>query len=293
MDIKYIIFFNINYYIIMSLHIIPYSGSKRLDIKFFKNYLPNKISHIVEPFGGSGYLSLYLFSINNNLKCHINDIDDKLINFFNQIKANFDYIIDEYNKIISLKPSKEEYLKIIDEYKNNYDSFDKNKKAILFLFYTKYSSFFRKGLYPESDKRKRNFLIDKTKKEIFKNWLKNTTFTNLNYDVVIEQYKNKNKKQKIFIFFDPPYLDSFNSYSVYLGKKTDENNIIIDNTKIFLDILHYLKNKNYNSMFIINSNSIIDFIFKKYIVDKYDKTYQMTKKKTSHNIICNYETTLN
>ena len=42
-------------------------------------------------------------------------------------------------------------------------------------------------------------------------------------------------------------------------------------------------------MLIINNNAITQCLYKKYIIDKYDKIYQASKRKTSHLIICNYD----
>lgn len=53
-----------------------YIGSKRLDIKFFKDYLPtfNAKSVIVEPFCGSCMVSLYIKKNNPDvLYYHMND----------------------------------------------------------------------------------------------------------------------------------------------------------------------------------------------------------------------------
>jgi hypothetical protein len=41
-------------------------------------------------------------------------------------------------------------------------------------------------------------------------------------------------------------------------------------------------------MLIINENAITDYIYKDFIVGKYDKIYQLTKKKAVHIIVCNY-----
>ncbi len=59
---------------------------------------------------------------------------------------------------------------------------------------------------------------------------------------IMEEYKDN---EKAFIYLDPPYLNSFhNNYNQY-NFSSDENNIIIDNTKIYIDILKYLENSNY------------------------------------------------
>ncbi len=44
------------------------------------------------------------------------------------------------------------------------------------------------------------------------------------------------------MYIDPPYLDSYNaSYKSYSNKQIDDENNVIDNTKIYIDLLEYLK----------------------------------------------------
>lgn len=265
----------------MSLHILPYIGSKRLDLPFFKDFIPNDMNEIIEPFGGSGYLSLYLFSMNNNLKCIINDTDKELINFFKNIKEHKNELIEKYNNLLDFK-NKEEYNKIIDNYKK-IEIPSTLDDAVLYLFYNKVYNM-RRGLYPTS-KKINKISIDKYK--TFFDWLKNTTFTNFDYKEVFEKYI-KIKKTNSFIFLDPPYFDSHNREYSSHKESADDNNNVLDNTKVFIDIVDYLKNNKIKKMLIINKNAITEYIYKKYIKGEYEKLYQMTKKKTKHLIICNY-----
>ena len=259
----------------MNLSILTYIGSKRKDIKYFEQHIPENIDCIVEPFGGSGYLSLYMFSKNNNLKSIINDIDFNLINFFNQIKKNPDDIITGYNNLLSSFSNKNEYLKIIDEYKK--DEGDDKRKAILYLFFNKCYNL-RPGLYP-NDKKINQIDKDKDKYKTFFNWLNNSTFICGDYMEIYNLHKD-NKKN--FIFFDPPYLDSFNAF--YSSHKFNN----IDNTKIYIEILDMMKNNKKSClMLIINNNAITKFIYKDFIIGEYNKEYSYTQNKTIHLIISN------
>ena len=82
------------------------------------------------------YLSLYLYSLNNKLKCVVNDVDKPLINFFNQMKKQPQIIIDGYNKLIDPKPTKEQHIKTIKKYKN-YEGNDE-ENAIFYLYFNKF-----------------------------------------------------------------------------------------------------------------------------------------------------------
>jgi site-specific DNA-adenine methylase len=100
--------------------------------------------------------------------------------------------------------------------------------------------------------------------------------------------KVKNDK-KCFVFIDPPYLDSCNTnYKCFHGGSVDNKNIIIDRTKMFIDILDFIKNAKCKVMLIINKNSITEYIYKGYIKGEYDKYYDITGRRTKHLIITNY-----
>jgi site-specific DNA-adenine methylase len=270
----------------MSLSPLPYIGSKRTDIKFYESKMPNpeNIDISVELFGGSGYNSLYLFSKNDKIKSIINDNDEKLINFFNETKKTPDAVINGFNSLVEPRPSKEEFHKLKDEYNNNKG--DNLRRAILYLFYSKFQGY-RKGLYPP-EKRKIG-TIKKDNYKTFFEWLKNTEFTLKDYSELYNEIKQDKSKNKYFIFLDPPYFDSFNQYYLMYQDKFTGEKIIKDNTGMYIEILKYLKENKKNTMLIINKNCITEFIYKDYIKAEYDKTYQITKNKTKHLIINNYK----
>lgn len=281
------------------LGILPYVGNKQSEIKFFDKYLDNEnIKKVYEPFCGSCSVSLYLFSKNNNIKSFCNDIDNGLINFYKQIQDKPIEFINEYNKLIPEcgKFEKNEYEKIIQEYKksveNNIYTFN---SAVLYFFFNKIYNV-RRGLYP-INKKYNKINIDNYK--TFFDWLKNTTFSNLDY---IEFIKDIENKKDSFIFLDPPYFNSINTeyksfknynsvnteYKKFKRKSIGVDYFIVDNTKIFTDILDILKKKKNKTLLIINKSCIIEYLYKKYIKEEYIKLYRMTKKKTFHLIVSNY-----
>jgi site-specific DNA-adenine methylase len=269
----------------MSLSPLPYVGSKRTDIKFFESKMPNPndIDVSVELFGGSGYVSLYLFSKNNKIKSIINDIDEQLINFFKEVKRDFNAVIDGYNTLIEPKPSKEDFEKLKDEYFKNESN--NLRRAILYLFVNKYHGI-RKYMYPLESRH--NCQISKDKFKVFQEWLKNTEFTNENYDTIYEIINNNKSDKKFFILIDPPYFDSFNKYYISYTDKLTNDNIIKDTTGMFIDIIKYLKECKKKMLLIINKNGITEYLYKDYIKGEYNKTYSLTKNKTIHLIIDNY-----
>lgn len=259
----------------MSLQFFSYTGSKRKDIKFYENYIPNPqtIKVCIEPFGGGGYTSLYLFSKNDKIKSIINDTDDKLINFYNQLKVNFDVVIDDVNKLIEQMPSKEEYKELVKEYKENKSS--NLRRAVLYLFLVKCHGI-RFLMYPIPTRKTNK--IEKDKYIVFQNWLKNTEFNLKDYNETFNDIK-KLRNNGVFVFLDPPYLESFNAYYSNFKNHKDNNNNLLDNTRMYIDIVKFLKNSSKNIIFIINKNSITDYLYKDYILDEYNKTYSLTQNK--------------
>jgi site-specific DNA-adenine methylase len=258
----------------MSLIFFSYVGSKSKDLKFYEKNLPDpqNIKISIEPFGGSGYTSLYLFSKNDKIKSIINDTDEVLINFFNQLKTNFDVIIDSYNKLIEQHPSKEQFKELVKEYKENKG--DNLRRAILFLFLRKFHgiTYF---LYPMPQHKIGQ--IDKTKYEILKNWLKNTEFNLKDYTETFNDIK-KLKNNGVFVFLDPPYLDSYNAYYSDFKDHKDKDNNLLDNTKMYIDIAKFLKSSSKNIIFIINKNSITEYLYNDCILDEYNKMYSLKKR---------------
>ena len=103
---------------------------------------------------------------------------------------------------------------------------------------------------------------------IFADLIKKTTFIHKPF---LEVNFNKYNKDKTFIFFDPPYLGTDNSF--YKDKEV-------------LSLLEKIHNtmKQYSGSFIHIKNITIDDKFYKYFVDSYSKIYPINHKRVVHNI---------
>ena len=103
---------------------------------------------------------------------------------------------------------------------------------------------------------------------IFADLIKKTTFIHKPF---LEVNFNKYNKVKTFIFFDPPYLGTDNSF--YKDREVLS----------LLDKIHTTMGK-YSGSFIHIKNITIDNKFYKYIVDSYSKVYKINNKKVVHNV---------
>jgi hypothetical protein len=242
--------------------IIAYPGNKRNEVeKIYSNLQLDNITTIIEPFCGTSAISYYL-SVKHpkKFKYIINTMKDekKLLIFINKINK---MCFDEDNNFIN----KDEYTKIMKE-----DTF--NSWFIAHKFYA-----IRSGLYPARDHN--NMLnIEKIEQLPIVHFLKNENVTIKQMEALdlINECKNKNDH---LIFMDPPYIK--NSYDFYSDMAS-------------CNIYEYLYNNqiiNFNCycVLVLEDFWIIRLLFKS-LEDKtirYNKTYQMSKKKTTHLMIKN------
>lgn len=269
-----------------------YTGNKRTEFKYIEKYLKETdYKTFVEPFCGSCSTSLLNYYKNNkkDIQYVLNDIDKIHMSFLESVKkdGNINKYIDFCNEHIK-DITKDKHNKIILKYKENKDD------LLLHFYYNKVYSF-RKGMY--DDRRKRN-LLELNKFDKLNNFfcLDTVKLFNIDFMEIMEKYKDD---EKAFLYFDPPYLDSFNSFYVGYEKRDYENikNLKLkckDQTKMYIDIFNFLEECKCSVIMIINGNAINKHIFKKYTVETYLKSYSYThktkefgfyKKQTEHIII--------
>lgn len=249
-----------------------YKEYKKYLKDFILDFPINENTIFIEPFCGSSYISFNLWKegIINNF--HINDLDEFRIKFYKDIKNdNLEEIINIENEVI--KGGSDVYYKYVN--KNNKNDY------ISYILARRIHSF-RYGLYPTNKKIKEDRRIN----ENWVNFFKSVKITNKDWTEIMELYKDN---ENAIIYLDPPYLDSFNAYyNTYgINKNKDEENTKIDNTKIYVDIIDFLKNSKCKIIFSINSNSLTDYIYKDFIKKVYNNIYEMTKKKENILLITN------
>lgn len=250
---------------VKSINIIRRIGSKQNDIKYFQDLLPTQVDTIVEPFGGSFAVSKFFYKDINKYNFHINDLDEHLF----YIYTHYQDYLNEFEKVNNFYKSLPQELtythgKEIKDYITKLECNENIKEYLIKNFIIR-SNIFR-GV--------KNYNFDQNEKQILDNGL----FTNQDYKIIFDKYKDD---ENAFIFLDPPYL--FSDNSGYYPQNVDK-----DMTQILIDILEFIKRCKCYVMLIINKLNIIEYLFKDFIKDSYNKTYQMSKKKMKHLIICNY-----
>ncbi len=244
---------------------ISYFGNKRNEINQIYEHLNfDNTKIIIEPFCGSCAISYHIWLKHPDLKFVLNDNNNYLKEMYEIYKD--ENKITEFNNYINnaILPNikeKEQYNKYIKENKNNlYGWYISNKYYRI-----------RQGIFPIN---KTMIDTDLRKHDIY-NFFKNANITYTSNDGC-ETYKLYKDNKEALIFFDPPYLISYNGCYENIDANIYEylcnNRIDKEKSKIFL---------------ILEDIWIIKLLFKDNIKFSYDKKYETTKKKTQHLIISN------
>jgi site-specific DNA-adenine methylase len=239
--------------------LINRTGSKKNDIKFFKDLLPMDVSIVVEPFGGSFQVIKEIYP-EKKYKKIVNDLDNDLYYIYKNYDDYADMRIDMGKKLGHIEQNRDDVRKYLIDSK-----WDIRLKKYFLLTKRNPATGNFDLQYSEEDFNNQIKLFDSIK------------FTNKNYDQIIEKYrKNKNA----FIFIDPPYDESYND---------DYNaDFKMDNILDYLfDVLND-KTTNAKIMITINKTRKTYKLFKNFVKKIYTKIYSIAKKKEKILVICNY-----
>lgn len=277
---------------------LKYSGGKSKELKYYLKYMENETyDRYFEPFlgGGATYFSL------NPKQAVVNDLNSKLIDFYMDVKNNYDllktelyqledmYIKNqkEYEFFRKLTPNEKVvnrnedlYYKIRKEF--NYPTNEFLKGTVYFFINkTAYSGMIRynkKGEYNVPFGRYKNFNTDLITKE-HNELLQRTKIYNMDYSSIFNMATPND-----IMFLDPPYDCIFSDYG-NLDKDFDEG----EQRRLAEDF----KNLNTRALMVIAKTPLTEELYKKYIIDEYDKNYSVNiknrfKSEAKHIIIKNY-----
>lgn len=258
--------------------IFSYFGNKRNEVQTLYNLIKDDLINkttIIEPFCGSSALSYYLSTQH-----------PKKYNYV--LNDNSTYLIEVY-KILQDEEKTEDFIKKLndmhtaiikektpEERKTKYLSCINENNVISWVY--SYKLFcIRPGLYPiKYEKRYINYNFNDILKAPIINFLRteNIKFTN---DCGVNCFNSYKDDENNFIFLDPPYLQTCNDFyqdrNVNIYEYLYKNNITNMKSKIILILENIWIIK-----LLFNSNKIIQ---------TNNKTYQASKKKTSHLTISN------
>lgn len=213
---------------------IPYQGSKRALAPLILRHFPSKSIRVVEPFAGSGAISVASALKNRAQNFWLNDLNKPLIDLIQEMVENPEGISKKYAKIWQKQlGSEREY------YKDIRARFNKMKKPEDFLFVlarcvkgaVRYNS---NGEFNQApDNRRKGKRPANMEKEIFQisNLLKGKTiFSSLDFKKVLKRVNPDD-----LVYMDPPYQGT--------SKKKDSRNLASLEFNDFVESIESL-NKN-------------------------------------------------
>lgn len=233
---------------------IKWAGGKRSIMSQIMPYFPDKIENYFEPFAGGLSVLLELYNSNKiNGDIYINDNLQALATLYSFIKNNINDIV------LELKENTRYTIKTKEQFLSNKARFNivKNEKSLetacLFLYLNKIGF---NGMYRENKQGEYNIPYgNKQNASIFiEDELRNLSdfFKTKDINITCSDYtyiKDYTLKQGDVVYFDPPYHNTFNSYSAI---KFDENE-----QKKLKDLAYNLVSKGVK---VIISNSDTEFI---------------------------------
>lgn len=255
---------------------ISYRGNKRNEYKELKEFINfDNIKNIYESFCGSSAISFNIWKdAKDKFNYYLNDNDENLIYLYNYFKNNnIDDIYLKLNEIKETIKNKKDYDELRNKINFNKVSFKINEETVIYyLFFNKCYSI-RAGLYPQ----KISTSPIKYNKELllFVEFIKSPNVF-ITCDNWIKDFKDD--KENLYIY-DPPYILSDNNFYNNLDKSNNVYEYFYNNN---------IRNFKCKIIFILENNWVINLLFKDFIKHNYDKKYEVSKIKTSHNIICNY-----
>lgn len=264
--------------------ILKYSGGKSKEIKYFEKYIPKYTGNYIEPFFGGGSLYFYLepeYAI-------INDLNPKLINFYQEIQTDFYKLLYDCKHLKnlydnnSIEQNKQLYLLMRDMFNNKIKK--EYSDGAIYYFINKLAF---SGMIRYNSKNQFNVPFGYYKSfnvsfdEKYHTLMKPAKIFNKNYSYIFDM-----SNQNDFMFLDPPYHCIFSNY----GNEKYKNGFSEDDHRMLAEDF---KNLSCKALMVIGKTPLIYELYKNYIVDEYDKNYSISiknriKSSSVHLIIKNY-----
>jgi DNA adenine methylase len=245
--------------------------------KILDKYFPKEVNKYLETFTGGGSILLYIIQKYNPQLIYANDIDTKLINYYNTVKHTPEVIINECLEI------KNKYNK--DTFTEVFYNLDREKASHFFT--SNKTSFSGLNKNYSSQAYDRNFSVKCINKiNDVSEIIKNVNFVNSNFadlDNVIDDISD------YFIYLDPPY---FGNKKTGLYGENGELHKYFDHDKMF----NWVKKHSSNNKIMISydDSPYIRELYKDYNIYSFDFVYSMTNtggnqcKKGNEIVITNY-----
>ena len=280
---------------------IKYRGGKSKELPHILKYIPHYTGRYIEPFLGGGALYFHL----EPQRAIINDINAKLISFYNGVK--YDYIslrreLDEIERIYlhnradfdmlkSLSPNKrveDQNESLYYELRDMFNGITQKRYSDALLYYyinkTAYSGMIRYNAKGEFNVPFGRYKTINTQlvTESHSKLLGNTLIMNCDYSVVFAMASDDD-----FMFLDPPYDCVFSDY----GNDEYKDGF---NDQCHEELATAFRQLPCKALLVIGRTPLTEKLYGDMIIDEYSKSYAVNirnrfKAAATHILVANYE----
>lgn len=188
--------------------LVQYQGSKRKLAPAILEYIPKHVNRIVEPFCGSGAITIAAALNNNSTSFWMNDVNEPLVRMLQEAIEHPDELGSQYQKIWENQfEAYTDSIQYFYEIRDRYNSGDRSPAITLFLIArcvkgaVRYSA---DGSFNQSPDKRRNGTkparIYRTALELSVLLKGKTRFSAMDYRDMLEDITSDD-----FVYMDPPY----------------------------------------------------------------------------------------
>jgi len=279
--------------------ILKYRGGKSREIIKFEQYIPHNFDTYIEPFLGGGAVYFHL----EPQRAIINDINEKLISFYLNVRNDFDVMRAQLDNLQSIyeanqrsfrelkgdtgerveNRNEELYYSIRDMYNGKIPSAFLEGVLYYFINKTAYSGMIRYNQNGEYNVPFGHYPNFNTKiiTDEHSALLQRAQIHHLDYAEIFQMARAND-----FMFLDPPYDCIFNDYgNIDMMNGFDEE----QHRRLAADF----RNLPCRTMMIIGKTPLTEELYGRYIVDEYYKNYAVNirnrfKAEAKHIVVLNY-----
>lgn len=281
--------------------LIKYRGGKLKEIPTIEQYIPHFEGRYIEPFFGGGALYFHLAP----QRAIINDINSKLMAFYQGIRDNFDVVKQELDTISEIYESnqinyekkkakapdqrienknEELYYRIRNMFNGIMESEYTDALLYYFINKTAYSGMIRynaKGEYNVPFGRYKHLTTSNVTTE-YRDLLQNTEIFNGDYGRIFDMANEED-----FIFLDPPYDCVFSDY----GNEEYKDGF---NEEAHIQLAERYRQLNCPSLLVIGKTPLTERLYGDMIIAEYEKKYAVNirnrfKSSATHILVANYQ----
>ena len=201
-----------------------WAGAKtKMKKKYGESFFPEGYDRFVEPFFGTGCVSMWIYDKNPDVEIYANDFNDDIINIYKHIQKDvktFIERVDHYQSdYIPLDKDgrRKYYFDLRYQHGWEYDNIELEERAAMmfFLLKTSFNGFWQlnkntNGKFgtPAGLVNEKNTVYDKQDVIDFNRFSQNVKFFSGDFEQV-----NQFVTPSTFLYLDPPYRDCFTQYS--------------------------------------------------------------------------------